>query len=220
MKRSLILLAMLVAGCAGAPPFPEASLVPLGNADPQAVVERFKSGNADTFQLLNTIVFEYTWFTFAGIGYLDVNATDQSYKVACMNHMGVKLLEITGNRDGILSQFAIGPLAEKGDIGHAVGDDIVRVYFDLIPSAQAHITQKKDRIVFRQQSGAGALQYVFAGEPTDLRTKTYYEDDQAVWRVSYYDYQLQEGKHFPMGIVLQNYRYGYRLIVRQKEIHR
>ena len=59
---------------------------------------------------------------------------------------------------------------------------------------------------------------MFAGEPTDLRTKTYYEDNRVVWRVSYYDYLLKDGKQFPLGIILQNYRHGYRLIVRQKEI--
>ena len=193
-------------------------MVPLERSDPRAVVERFGNGNAEKYQLLNTIVFEYTWFTFAGIGYLDINTADRTYTVACMNHMGVKLFEVTGNRDGIISQSAIGPLADKGDIGRAVGDDIMRVYFDLVPSSQARVQQKKNRLIFRQPSDAGALEYLFAGEPTDLRTKTYYEDNRVVWRISYYDYLQQDGKRFPRGIVLQNYRHGYRLIVRQKEI--
>jgi hypothetical protein len=217
MKRSILLMLLLVAGCASAP-FREAALVSLENADPLAVVERFRSGNPERFQLLNTIVFEYTWFTFSGIGYLEVNAADRFYKAVCMNHLGVKLFEVSGNRDGILSQFAVEPLAEKGDIARAVGDDIMRVYFDLVPSAEAGTTHKKNRIVFRQPSEAGSLEYVFAGEPTLLRTKTYYEDNGAVWRISYYDYLLKNGKQYPMGIILQNYRHGYRLIVRQKEI--
>ena len=217
MKRFIVLIMMFIAGCASAP-FQEAALVPLEIADPQAVVERFRSGNPESFQLLNTIVFEYTWFTFGGIGYLEINAKDRFYKVACMNHMGVKLFEVSGNRNGVLSQAAIGPLADKGDIARAVGDDIMRVYFDLVPSAQARVAHKKTRLVFRQPSDAGALEYVFAGEPTVLRTKTYYEDNRAVWRVSYYDYLLKDGKQFPLGIILQNYRHGYRLIVRQKEI--
>jgi len=217
MLRSLAVIMLLVAGCASAP-FPDTPLVPLESADPQGAVERFRSGNAENFQLLNTIVFESTWFTFSGIGYLEVNAKDHSYKVACMNHMGVKLFEISGDRDGVLSQSAIGPLADQGDIGRAVGEDIMRVYFDQVPLAQARIVNRKDRLVFRQPSGEGALEYVFAGEPAVLRTKTYYEDNRAVWRVSYYDYQVKDGKYFPKGIVLQNYPHGYRLIVRQKEI--
>ncbi len=192
-------LAALLAGCVSAAPFKEAALVPLESADPHTVVERFRSGNAESFQLLNTIVFEYSWFTFGGIGYLEVNAKDRFYKVACMNHMGVKLFEVSGNRDGVLSQSAIGPLADRGDIARAVGDDIMRVYFDLVPSDQARIAQKKNRLVFRQPSEEGALEYVFAGEPTVLRTKTYYEDNRAVWRVSYYDYLLKNEKQLSYG---------------------
>lgn len=217
LKRSIAIIILFAVGCATAP-FQEAALVSLENADPQTVIERFRSGSAESFQLLNTIVFEYTWFSFAGIGYIEVDAKEQSYKVACMNHMGVKLFEVSGNRDGVLSQSAIGPLADKGDIGRAVGNDIMRVYFDLVPSTNARITQKTDRIVFRQPSEDGALEYVFAGEPAVLSTKTYYEDNRAVWRVSYYDYLMKDGKRFPTGIILQNYRHGYRLIVRQKEI--
>jgi len=218
MRRlAAALLAVLLAGCASAP-FKEAARVPLENVDPQRVVEGFRNSVPERFQLLNTIVFEYNWFTFGGIGYLDIDAKDHSYKVACMNHMGVKLFEISGNSDGVLSQSAIGTLADKGDIARAVGDDIMRVYFDLVPSAQANIAHKNNRLLFRQPSGEGALEYLFAGEPTVLRTKTYYEDNRAVWRVSYYEYLEKDGKRFPTGIILQHYRHGYRLIVRQKEI--
>ncbi len=218
MKRSLALIMLLMAGCMSAPPFKDAALVPLENADPGTVVERFKNESAGNYQLLNTIVFEYTWRSFSGLGYLEINAADHFYKVACMNHLGVKLFEVSGNQDGVLSQYAIGPLADKGDIGRAVGNDILRVYFDLVPSAQARTAKKKDRIVFRQPFEEGALEFVFAGEPAVLITKTYFEDNRAVWRVSYYDYMWKDGKRFPRGIVLRNYRHDYRLIVRQKEI--
>ena len=113
------------------------------------------AGMPESFQLLNTIVFEYTWFTFGGIGYLEINAADRFYKVACMNHMGVKLFEVSGNRDGVLSQSAIGPLADKGDIARAVGDDIMRVYFDLVPSAQARVAHKKNPARFQAAVGCG-----------------------------------------------------------------
>lgn len=57
MKRSLALIMLLMAGCMSAPPFKDAALVPLENADPGTVVERFKNESAGNYQLLNTIVF-------------------------------------------------------------------------------------------------------------------------------------------------------------------
>ena len=82
MRRlAAALLAVLLAGCASAP-FKEAARVPLENVDPQRVVEGFRNSVPERFQLLNTIVFEYNWFTFAGLGYIEVNAADRFYNVA------------------------------------------------------------------------------------------------------------------------------------------
>lgn len=219
MKKlaALCIAIVLAAGCSAAIPFKEAERVPLGAADPQALVEGFKQRIPASFHLLSSIVFEYNWFTVAGLGYVDINPGDGLYKVVCMNHLGVKLFEFEGNRDGLISQFAMEPLARQGNIAQAVGTDIKRVYLDLLPSEAARVIRRKSEVVFRQRSGDGALEYVFAGG--NLVSKTYREDHRAVWRVSYYEYQEKNGKLYPMGIILSNYRYGYRLIVRQKEIH-
>ncbi len=219
MKKFLLLFSLiaLATGCTSVP-FKETAVVPMDSSDPRAVVERFREAAPESFQLLSSIVFEYNWLTVAGIGLLDIDGTDGLYKVVCMNHLGVKLFEFEGNRNGLISQFAIEPLARQGNIAAAVGDDIKRIYFDLTPSADARITVRKHKMIFRQRSGGGALEYEFAGDGGGLARKTYWEDERAVWRVSYYEYERKNGKLYPMGIILSNYRHGYRLIVRQKEI--
>ncbi len=219
MKRivAVCMVIALAAGCSSIP-FKETAPAAFDTTDPRAVVERFKAGMPDDFKVLSSIVFEYYWISVAGIGYVDINTQDELYKVACLNHMGVKLFEFEGNRNGLISQYAIGPLASAGNIAEAVGTDIRRVYFDLLPTPDARIIRRKNKLVFRQRSGWGALEYAFGGADGNLLKKTYIEDNRAVWRVSYYDYQQKDGKLYPMGIVFSNYRYGYRLIVRQKEI--
>lgn len=207
---------MLVAGCASVP-FQETALVPLGAADPRAIVERFRNGNPERYQMLNTIVFDFHSFTFGGIGYVEIDAASKFYKVACMNYLGVKLFEVSGDRNGIRSQSAIGLLAEKGDIARVVGDDIMRIYFDLVPGTDARSWKRCNKLFFREVSGAGRVEYVFAGEQGDLIEKNYYEDDGIAWKASYYEYREQSGKRWPQGIVFINYQYGYQLTVRQKE---
>ncbi len=220
MKRSMQMLFLvgLLSGCAAAVPFKEpapASAVP---DDAAAPVSAFQRTLPDRFHLLSSIVFEYNWLTLSGIGYLEMNTPDRSYKVSCMNHMGVKLFEFSGDRTGLTYQYAIEPLARQGNIAAAVGEDIRRIYLDLVPSAEARFIHRKHAALYRERSGDGALEYEFSGEGMHLTRKTYREDHRAVWRVSYYEYREKEGKFFPMGIVFTNYRYGYRLIVRQKEI--
>jgi hypothetical protein len=210
--------AVLLAGCMAAVPFKHAAPAALGEASPQEVVLSFKEGVPGEFNLLSSIVFDYGFVAVSGIGYLDIDTSTGKYKVACLNHLGVKFFEFEGDRGGITSQYVIEPLARQGNITEAVGADIRRIYLDLIPSPEARAAGKGDRVLFRQRSGKGALEYEFGGEGANLVTKTYREDERAVWRVSYYEYQSKDGKRYPTAIVLRNFRYGYRLIVRQKEI--
>ncbi|MFA4830297.1 MAG: hypothetical protein WC594_13885, partial [Thermodesulfovibrionales bacterium] len=61
-------------------------------------------------------------------------------------------------------------------------------------------------------------EYVFAGADGNMVEKNYYEDNTLIWRVSFYEYRQKDGKIYPGGIILNNYKYGYSLTVRLKEI--
>ena len=219
--RSLLLTLLLLgvlSGCSGTVPFGSAAPDMQAPLDPAALVSRFQARVPERFHLLSSIVFEYNWFTVSGIGYLELNTHDGSYKVACMNHLGVKLFEFSGDRSGLQSQYAIEPLAKQGNIAVVVSEDVKRIYLDLAPAPDARAIVRKHSVLFRQRAGEGALEYEFSRESMRLARKTYREDHRAVWRVSYDEYREKDGKSYPLVVVFTNYRYGYRLIVRQKEI--
>jgi len=62
------------------------------------------------------------------------------------------------------------------------------------------------------------MEYEFAGIGLELVEKVYYENDEMIWRISYYEYREHNGKLYPHGIIMINYKYGYQLTVRQKEL--
>jgi hypothetical protein len=220
MKRYLVAGALLaiLAGC-GSVPFRGEERVPIAASEPRAAAEHFRTMVPDKFYLLSSIVFEYNFRSISGIGYVDIDVASGVYKVMCMNQLGVKLFEFYGDRNGLISQYAIEPLARQGNIAAAVGEDIKRIYLDLMPDPDAsRAVKRKYAVIFRQKSGDGELEYQFSGRGPCLSRKTYSEDQQAIWRVSYYEYEEKNGKLYPMGIVFTNYKYGYRLIVRVKEI--
>ncbi len=212
------LVVWVLSACATSMPFKEPVLGPLANTDPQAVIDRFRSAAPDEFRLVSTIVFDYHWFTVSGIGYVEIDRVGGRYKVVCMNQLGVKLFEFEGDRNGLVRQYAIEPLARAGNVAEAVGKDIQRIYLDLTPSSVSRRRSGKNTLIVRERAGEGSIDYEFAGPDGNLLKKTYREDHRAVWRVSYYDYQEKNGKLYPAGIIFANYRYGYRLIVRQREI--
>ena len=218
MKRSLAcVLIALLSGCAVVP-FPEPARVSLERENPQELVKRFQAALPDNFQLLNSVVFEYNWRTFPGIGSVSIRRSDHLFRVAGMSPLGVKLFELSGNQHSVTKHYAIASFEQYGDAATAVGNDIRRIYFDLIPATDARIWKRKYAIRFRHSSGPGMLEHIFGGERGDLIEKNYYGEDGIAWRASYYEYREQNGKRWPQGILFINYQYGYRLTVRQKEL--
>jgi hypothetical protein len=216
--RAGIFILLLIAGCSTVP-FQETRLVLLDPEDPWTVVEHFQKGIPGSFQLLTSVVFEYNSRKFSGIGSVQINRSDGVFKVAGMNPLGVKLFEFSGDQHSVTSHYVIADFSRYGDIASAVGNDIRRIYFDLAPGPEANLWKRRYTLIYRQSSGPGFLEHVFAGTGGDLIEKNYYEEDGIVWKVSYYEYQYQGGKHWPQGIVLIDYQYGYRLTIKQKEIH-
>jgi hypothetical protein len=215
---TLLIGVVLAAGCSHVP-FRETERVSFENADPAAVLEQFRANTPETFQLLNSVVFEYSWNTFMGIGYIDINRQNGLFKVVCLNPMGVQLFELSGDRDSIVTHSAMPALMKYGDLPTAVGSDIRRIYFDLLPSARARTWKGSYKINYWQPYGAGVMEYEFAGKGQQLVEKVYYENDEIIWRISYYEYREQNGKQYPQGIIMINYKYGYQLTVRQKELY-
>jgi len=212
----LFILQVFIAGC-NTVPFQETRLVPLDSEDPWKMVEHFHSNVPDSFELLNTVVFEYNGRKFTAIGTVQINGADRVFKVAGMNPMGIKLFELSGDQNSVTTRYSIADFSKYGDLASAVGNDIRRIYFDLVPGTEARSWKRTYTRIFRQSSGPGFLEYVFAGRDGDLIEKRYYEENGIVWRASYYEYRDQDGKRWPQGIVFIHYPYGYRLIVRQKE---
>jgi outer membrane biogenesis lipoprotein LolB len=216
---TLLIWVVLAAGCAHIP-FQETRRISVESDDPKSVVAQFKANSPDNFQLLNSVVFEYSWQSFMGIGYVDVNRQNSTFKLVCLNPLGVQLFELSGDRDTIVPHHVMPALTEfGGDLPTAVGTDIRRIYFDLVPSDKARIAKSTYEIKFSEPYGAGVMEYEFAGEERELVGKSYYENDDIIWRISYYEYREQNGKHFPQGIIMKNYKYGYQLTVRQKELY-
>lgn len=208
---------IFIAGCSSIP-FQETAHVSLESADPRAIMERFREGGPESFRLLTTVVFQYNWNKLSGIGYVDINTKEKTFTIVCINPMGVKLFELSGDKDSIISHFVLEELSKQGNFASAVGEDIKRIYFDLIPSIDAKIERGKYKFIFREPYRQGTMEYVFAGADGNMVEKNYYEDNILIWRVSYYEYQQKDGKIYPGGIILRNYKYGYSLTVRLKEI--
>ncbi len=206
-----------LAGCAGIP-FQKAERVPIGKIEPGEVKEQFALMLPDRFQIISTIAFEYKGQSISFIGYSDIDTKGKKFIVAGLNQVGIKLFEITGESDKTELKFAIEDFTKKGNFAEAVAGDIRKIYFDRLPAGSLKAYKKKHEIVFVQDEPGAIMEFVFAGPGNLLVEKRCIVDNQTIWRVNYYEYRIENGKLHPGGIILENIKYGYKLIMRLKEI--
>lgn len=211
------ILLLCLAGCSGIP-FKKASPVSMENVDPESVKEQFALMLPEKFQIINTIVFEYKGQVISFIGYSNVDTKEKIFTVAGLNPVGIKLFELTGEKDKTELKFAIEDFTKKGNFAEAVGGDIRKIFFDRLPETGAKAYKKKNEIVFTQNDGDATIEFIFAGQENFLIEKRRLVDNNTVWSVNYYEYINKNGKLHPSGIILKNYKYSYRLILRLKEV--
>lgn len=200
-------------------PFRETALVSLEGVDPEEMRAGFAAALPDAFRVVNTVTFEFKRRALAAIGYADIDTSRRTFTIVGLHPAGgVKLFEVSGDSEGIQSAFAVEEFAILGDLTRAVGEDTRRIYFDRVPSPDARVSEEPYRILFRQNSGDGEIEYVFSGGDGVLVEKRYFENGDNIWSASYYQYRREGGKLYPEGIILEHHEYGYRLVVRLREI--
>jgi hypothetical protein len=215
----LLFICLLVAGCATVP-FEAEPKADLSSADPPEMLKAFDESVAQNFELLESVVFNFFGKDMTGMGYLSVNADDESYALSCMNPAGIKMFEFRGIGDEVETLF-VPPQLEKHKerFAESVAQDIRRIYFDWIPSENAEMKRKSDKLVFTEKTENGDVEYVYAGPKQTLVEKKFSKGWKTHCRVRYFDYKEVEGKKYPYGIVLENRKYHYRLVLRVKSVH-
>ena len=170
MKRLLAIIVLLAAaGCARVP-FEEPARVNMEGADPAVLVARFREEQPVRFRTMSSVVFEFGGRSVAALGVTEVDLAGGTFTAVALNPMGVKLFELAGAADGTISGFLIDAVAQgRAGAAQAIGEDIRRVYFDLLPAAGAASERRRDGVIFRAAHGSGSLVHVFAGEGGRLR---------------------------------------------------
>lgn len=213
----LTLIILSSAGCATIP-FQKINYVPLEGISPQMVRAKFAEKLPQRFELMNSTVFAYRHMKFSCLGPTRVDAKNQSFTVVGLNHVGVKLFEMSFNNELIDSKYVFPELTKHGDFAKAVCEDIKRIYLDRVPPVESNVIMEKYKLIFCAPEKNGFLEFVFAGKDNLLIEKHYYMNGRKLWSVFYYEYIFKNGKLFPAGVVLRHYGYNYYLVVRLKEI--
>lgn len=205
--------AALCIGCVAPSPFEPVERVPVADMTPAEVRAAFAKTVSEQYKLANSAVFHIRGRQMTGVGYVAVDAKKRSFAVACMSPLGLSLFDITSTNDAIKCNLAIADVPHKDAFARVVAADVRDIYFDLVPANDAEARKTRNTIVFRRSGTEGRIEHIFAGADGMLVEKR-----SGRRRIRYYDYVDKNGRRFPRGIVLDNGKYRYRLVLRLKEV--
>lgn len=188
--------------------------------DSEAVRAAFAATAPRRYRQVNSVVFSFGWNKMTALGMLGVDLDADTFRLSCMTPVGVKLFDFVGKGDETSCLFAVDKMADRPEITASVGADIHAVYMDVVPDAAAAVRRRSETIVYRSERDESRIEHTFTGTPPMLVEKRLYEQGKLVRRARYYAYAEENGQHYPQGIVLDNKRYHYRLIIRAKEMMR
>jgi hypothetical protein len=220
--RALACAVALACGACSSVPFAPGERPPLDGIDPESARRGFEATVPGSFELLSSVVFEFWGHKVSALGVVSVNGETGAYRLACITPVGMKLFEISGTPETSTCDFAVEGLfdrfARDDQFAEAVGADVRTIYLGLVPPADAEVERGERQFVYRSGDDARRTEHVLAGRDPMLVEKRTWVHGDVVSRVRFYEYTWHGGRAFPGGVVLDNERYGYRLVVRVKEI--
>jgi hypothetical protein len=221
MKRTWIappmLLLALLAGCA-AEPFTRPPLPILKNPDPQAARDSLAHAVPDRFTSDDTVIIQVPFHNdLAVLGVLRVNRPAGTFELVGLNQLGVKLFHVAGDSHGNTMRFAVPPLMEHKDLLMGIAEDIRRMFFDLVPGSGSEVDVDSTTIEFSEKASQGKMVYEVGGDPLVVLDKRLVGCFGTIWRVRYFKYASASGSLYPRGVVMDNKRYHYRIIVKNRD---
>ena len=220
IKRIMVGLLMVVGGFLGgcaAEPFERPPLPELVHPNPSALRAEFAGQLKERFISDDTVIIQAPFRDdMAILGVLQADRRAGTFELLGMNHMTVTLFHLCGEDGDKAIRYAMPPLMEQKETLLGIAGDTRRMYLDLVPAADAAVTIQPTYVRFSQETAEGTLVYEFGGVPTVLLEKRLEGFWGTIWRARYYDYAESPASH-PRGVVMDNNRFGYRIIVKNRD---
>ena len=209
---------LFAAGCTTQQPFQAVPLAPLRQGSPEAVYDSVRASLPTRFTVLTSVVFTYRGRAMTAMGLTRVDTDAKTLSVVAMSPMGAKLFELRADAARVEAVFMAEELKKRADPVGTIAGDIRAVYLDPLPARDAKGWTEESVAIFQEETTDGRVEHVLGGEPPVLVEKRLCDKRGTVWRVTYHEYVERDGKLYPGGIVMSHCRYGYRLVIRLKEV--
>lgn len=205
----LTLLLLLTSACATVP---FADTVPTPTIPRTAAELSGALWNSGREKLLirQSALFEFGRMSVPVAGIMKLDLAAKSARLVGMNDMGVKLYDISVDVASSKTNFIIPDLAVHPGFAEAVAASVRRIFISPQPGPDDKLERTATHYLLSRDISGGTVNFTLGGVNRQILEKTFRGAAES-WRARYYQYQQQQGRLFPGGIVLDDEVAGYRL---------
>ena len=213
-----ITVAAAVLGCGGgcSEPFQREPLQTLGTVRPPELLQTAQRNVPPRMTSEDRVIIQSLIGDQAIMGVVNVNRTTGTFELAGLNHMGLVLFDVSGDRRRTTIKSAIPPLDKMPQVLHALARDIRNIYLDPVPHDAADANASSKSVCYHQTTPQGTIHYELAAPDGRLIEKRLTSTGRTLWRIRYYGYTAKSGVIHAGGIVLDNNTYHYRVVIRNR----
>lgn len=211
LTRPLIAMILLLTSACATVPFVSTDLTPTAPRTAAELTGALWNAGTGNVIIRQTALFEFEGMRIPITGVMKLDLAAKSARLVGMNDMGVKLYDISVDATSSNAHFIIPDLAGYPGFPEAVAISVRRIFLTPQPDpGDAFERTPTYYLLTRDDGSGGTFRFTFGGAEAQLLEKSF-RGAAGSWRVRYYQYQHQQGRLFPGGIVLDDERAGYRL---------
>lgn len=218
IKYFVLAILLLTAGCLPLIPEHKTALPKrLAVDDIHRQIEDYNSKIDTDVECINSVVFSYRGGSFVTIGPLKLNEPADSFSMAALNPMGMRLFQVKVTNSEVEKAWVLPQFKEAEKTVQAVKTDIERIYFNRDVDLESAKVRQSGAVSATVEKNGGICKYAFSGVPLRLISKRFYREGRKVWSADYYDYLPDSGgRIFPWKTFFKHYVYRYTLAITTK----
>lgn len=210
----------LLCSCMSDYPRPEFEYFPQ-TPNPLKVLKEFRKNQIVSCTMAQNAVMEINNKSIAAIGLCAFNSEQGYIALSLISTTGIKLIEVAEFNGKRRAVFAISDISDENKAADRIADDVKRIYIHPTGNpAFYQVSDPKVTFIWLKDKVKNELSFGYDHKlkRTVLKEKKILIEDELVGSVFYYEHKIFNGKNVAMRIRYENYKYGYNLIIKNREV--
>lgn len=214
-----LLAALLPAAACATAPFRPTEPTRTRPTTAAALVGNLWTAGKGTFLIRSSGLLEFRGARLPMVGIMKLDTGAKTARLVGMDDMGVKVFDLSVDRRSNRTHYIFPALDRYPGIAAAVSDSVRRIFLEPEPEEDDALATDAYQYRLSRDRDGRSIRFLLGGQDAQLLEKSC-SGPKERWKVRYHEYQRRLDLPVPGGIVLDDYRAGYRLTLWTESVER